>query len=523
MTTEVILSNQTYVWQCEHLQSENPFYCVEEDCEFKYQQVCELCVGQGQLHDRHQYVLKNELLQRLHQDKEQILNKLTIAKNVNNMQQQVRDKFELMRNHIISKLDACASQIFEILDNEISKAFDLKNIEDAIQKLQSIKQQKHRNSFRQQLNNNITPQQNEDEIITKDLIQNLRKLNAKKLDKIIYKDQQMYNTKKYEIFYQIDNLQSKLENFTKQNLNSLISNLRENKLAFPLDEFSFQEKTLMLHKHHVNKLVQISSNYFASASSDQDMLVWSIQSNTNQPVSRIQTQQQITSLEVIGKNLLMCGGPDGNVYLWNWRNKRCVRVIYEAHELTVDCIKNINDTLVATGGGDSYIRIWNISNGNLVKEINTHTEVINSLDLLDQSMIVCGSSDQNLTIWDFKKGNQVKELAGHFGQIKAVKVISIEVIASGGSDQLLKIWKWKDGEEYRNLSGHTSAIYSIEKLGFHEIVSGSIDCTIKIWNWYRSQCLKTLKAHRQTVCSILRISNKQFISASDDTTIKIWS
>lgn len=49
----------------------------------------------------------------------------------------------------------------------------------------------------------------------------------------------------------------------------------------------------------------------------------------------------------------------------------------------MDSIKKIRGKYVATGGGDSFIRVWDISNGKLIKEINIHTEVVNSLDIIE--------------------------------------------------------------------------------------------------------------------------------------------
>ncbi|KAG6913928.1 hypothetical protein DXG01_003459, partial [Tephrocybe rancida] len=69
---------------------------------------------------------------------------------------------------------------------------------------------------------------------------------------------------------------------------------------------------------------------------------------------------------------------------------------------------------VVSGSDDQSVCIWDVLTGDLVKELNGHTDSVQSVAFSpDGKQVVSGSGDQSVCIWDALTGDLVKELNGH--------------------------------------------------------------------------------------------------------------
>ncbi|KAG6912923.1 hypothetical protein DXG01_011116, partial [Tephrocybe rancida] len=69
---------------------------------------------------------------------------------------------------------------------------------------------------------------------------------------------------------------------------------------------------------------------------------------------------------------------------------------------------------VVSGSEDRSVCIWDALTGDLVKELNGHTDSVQSVAFSpDGKQVVSGSADESVCIWDALTGDLVKELNGH--------------------------------------------------------------------------------------------------------------
>lgn len=60
----------------------------------------------------------------------------------------------------------------------------------------------------------------------------------------------------------------------------------------------------------------------------------------------------------------------------------------------------MQDYILASGSSDNKITIWNTKTGELVKTINEHPELVDSLAVREDGSLISGSWDSSIRIWN---------------------------------------------------------------------------------------------------------------------------
>ncbi|KAG6903515.1 hypothetical protein DXG01_000490, partial [Tephrocybe rancida] len=69
---------------------------------------------------------------------------------------------------------------------------------------------------------------------------------------------------------------------------------------------------------------------------------------------------------------------------------------------------------VVSGSNDTSVCIWDALTGDLIKELNGHTDSVGPVAFSpDGKQVVSGSADRSVRIWDALTGDLIKELNGH--------------------------------------------------------------------------------------------------------------
>lgn len=145
-----------------------------------------------------------------------------------------------------------------------------------------------------------------------------------------------------------------------------------------------------------------------------------------------------------------------------------------------------------SGSWDKTIILWDINTGSKLISLVGHTEVINSIKMIDDRC-VSASSDSKLIIWDLKitKNEKSKKkilvdhfdfqlLSGHNSDVYCLDV-NKDYIASGGADSLVIIWSYSTGELLYKLTGHLGIVRFVY-LDDNKLVSGGDSKKIIVWN-----------------------------------------
>ncbi|KAJ8580795.1 WD40 repeat-like protein [Rhizopogon salebrosus TDB-379] len=184
------------------------------------------------------------------------------------------------------------------------------------------------------------------------------------------------------------------------------------------------------------------------------------------------------------ETMVVSGGLDGRVWLWNKKNGKIVGDPWEGHNSTVTCLDwSPNARQVASGSYDGTIRRWNPDTGQqIAPPIQT-----------GQWVLVVKYSPQG------------------------------DRFASGGEDNMIRMWS-KDGELLVEIRGHDSWVSSLcwSKDG-QRIFSGSGDATIRKWRSIDGGVLAVLRGHTNGVTSLCLAPDEcHLVSASGDYSVRIW-
>ncbi|MEH1903431.1 MAG: hypothetical protein V7L04_18970 [Nostoc sp.] len=210
------------------------------------------------------------------------------------------------------------------------------------------------------------------------------------------------------------------------------------------------------------------------ASGDRDGIikVWhtDIQENPPQPINTlnvkellkkegydVNTTHRVNSLDIDPNNSSKIAyvDDDGSVRIWDWRKNTPPENIgthgQEALYIVRYSLQRKN--LLASADEDGNIYIWNTKNkqNKLIAIINkAHPSIIYGLDFSpDGKMLASGSTDETVKVWDVDKAingesSLITTLKGHTQQVNRLEFSPDgNIIASSSNDGTVRFWKWQ--------------------------------------------------------------------------------
>jgi WD40 repeat protein len=218
---------------------------------------------------------------------------------------------------------------------------------------------------------------------------------------------------------------------------------------------------------------------------------------------------------------------DATVNVWNILTWTSIQS-YTNHTDIVYSLDQIDNDTMVSGSRDNTICIWKISTGETVKIINAYGAVfVVRVFSIENKQIVCGNAGQrsNLQIFNYNTGDLIRTLYGHSAGIRSIEMLSDQFMASGGGDQSIFIWDLSSYSIKYNLTGHSSGVYCIKRLSSNLIASGDENGLIFVWNWLTGERIYYLTGHtnRLEFNSLDLYDDQTLISGSFDRTLKFWN
>jgi WD40 repeat protein/beta-lactamase regulating signal transducer with metallopeptidase domain len=228
------------------------------------------------------------------------------------------------------------------------------------------------------------------------------------------------------------------------------------------------------------------------------------------------------------------GGYDGAVIIWDLKGfkerhrfevgngNKIVRV--ERPRIKSICFSPDGRLLLA-GGEDGNVHIWDVESGSDVRQLTGRNAIQTIAISPDGKSVVAGGFDGTVQAFDLATGRVLFQITAHNGWVLRVAYSPDgKHILSAGEDRAIHIWDAATGKELQRLTGHGD---KVECAAFSPdgrlILSGSFDNTIRLWDVQTSAALARLVAHGGPVLTVTFSPDGRWaVSGGDDGTIRLW-
>ena len=223
---------------------------------------------------------------------------------------------------------------------------------------------------------------------------------------------------------------------------------------------------------------------------------------------------------------------DNTLIILDISSRHIVKIL-EGHTGVINSIAFSPDgKIIATASNDKTVMLWDIADGKHIKTLRGHTAEVNSLAFSpDGNTIASASSDQTVKLWEYAKGKVIDTLEVHEAPVKDV-IFSPngKIIASISDDRNVSLWSIGGGALASILLETGDKIRSRHSvIAFHPdgntlaIESGS--GRISIWNIHDKTIVKVLTGHDSSLTDLVFSPDGNMLASSSswDHTIKIWN
>lgn len=187
----------------------------------------------------------------------------------------------------------------------------------------------------------------------------------------------------------------------------------------------------------------------------------------------------------------------GQLLVWEWQSEQYIMKQQE-HSQGMNCLSYAPDGhLLVTGGQDGKVKLWNVTSGFCVVTFSEHTSAVMAVEFSrNKKFLVSASLDGTVRAYDVTRYRNFRTFTSPEPvQFASVAVdCSGELVAAGGQDSFeIYLWSMKLGRLLEVLSGHEAPVVSLAfspVASSSAMVSGSWDQTLRIWD-----CLESSGTH----------------------------
>ncbi|RUS35630.1 hypothetical protein BC938DRAFT_475185 [Jimgerdemannia flammicorona] len=245
-----------------------------------------------------------------------------------------------------------------------------------------------------------------------------------------------------------------------------------------------------LIKGHTGSIMELNwsrdGSHIFTCSTDKTLGLWDVV--TGQRVKKFKGHTSFVnscSPARRGPEILVSGGDDGCIKLWDQREKNAVDTFQNRYQITAVCFSDAGD-IVFAGGIDNEIKAWDLRKKDVVYSLKDHLDTISGIRLSpDGSLLLSDAMDNTLRIWDVKpfapanRCMKVFEGAPHGFEKNLIRPTwspDGTQIAAGSGDRTVVVWDVPSRRILYKLPGHKGCVNDVD---FHPrepiLVSGSTD------------------------------------------------
>lgn len=288
-------------------------------------------------------------------------------------------------------------------------------------------------------------------------------------------------------------------------------------------------KTLFGHQAKINSL-DIRNNLILSGGDDGNVCLWDL--DTGKKIYTffgITKEVNTVKISPDGQTIA-AAGCDCQITSWYLESKKINSGYYSnpgylySHEgLIHDLVYSPDGNNLYSCGADKKIRIWSQQIGILKLTLNGHTDTVTTLAVSpDNKTLISGSADKTIRIWDFSNPWQAQHiLTGHSAWITSVSISSDgQYLVSVSRDRTVKLWCLPTKNLLSTFTGHSDIINAVAiSPDSKTIASCSQDGTVILWDIITRQHLQTINAF-PPIC--FSPDGKYLIATNSNNQIQAW-
>lgn len=183
-------------------------------------------------------------------------------------------------------------------------------------------------------------------------------------------------------------------------------------------------KNIKLHKRSIFSCFNFD-DYLFTLGGDGSMIIWDNKKLEAEHIQVISAQGlRCMAFSPSGK-LIAIGSSDNCIYILEADSYKLLHKLENAHNNSVFTLKFISDTLLLSGGRDAILRLWNMNELREVRAINAHWYTINDITFIaDFDIVVTASRDKTVRFWNASDFSPITTIDlqrnGHFNSVNCL-------------------------------------------------------------------------------------------------------
>ena len=219
--------------------------------------------------------------------------------------------------------------------------------------------------------------------------------------------------------------------------------------------------------------------------------------------------------------LLVSGGEDGRVCVWDTERRMLVRQINTATPVWTVAV-GCNDTAIAVAGEDEFVRLYDLRTGGLLDEQAQHRDWVRSVAFAAGSQVlVSGSGDRTVRVWDVSADRLVPVRRIDVpDRVRAVTVSDQgEFVIAAGEDAIVRAFTAEGLAGEAPMPPDVDWVRATAVTADGAVVAGCEDGGLRFWDSSRRGPLTTLADGSVTVWSagLAEAGNSAVLGHGDGT------
>ena len=176
----------------------------------------------------------------------------------------------------------------------------------------------------------------------------------------------------------------------------------------------------------------------ASAGWDRRVKLW--RSADLSPIATIETRENVNALVFAPDGMLVGGGYDASLRLWDPRTGAELAVL-SGHEAGINALVMLPDGRVLSASSDQTVRVWDLARRSEAGVLlGADAAVLSVAAARDAAWIAAGDARGGITVWD-ASGKPLRRWQAHSGPVWSLAVsYALNTLLSAGADSLVRTW-----------------------------------------------------------------------------------